>query len=276
MRRRADRSALPVRSRRGVVGGARRPSEAVVLVCVARVRGARREAEDGEGRLQRRRRRSSTRDDPQAAAGELRCGMERAIPRSVHLAPKPLLRPTYRSLGISLGRRCASDTRRGAGEPGLQAQDRLRVQLGDARLGHAEHLADLAQGQLLVVVERDDELLPLRAAARSRRRAPRASRSRRARSRAAGPSRPRSCPSARSGRPRPRPTRARRARRSRSGRCRSATPRARRRRSRSWPRSARRSARGRSSPRARRSRARSRGRASGPSAAPSRGRAARR
>ena len=35
------------------------------------------------------------------------------------------------------------------------------MQLRDARLGHAEHLADLAQGQLLVVVERDDELLPL-------------------------------------------------------------------------------------------------------------------
>ena len=35
------------------------------------------------------------------------------------------------------------------------------MQLGDARLGDAEHLADLAQGQLLVVVERDDELLPL-------------------------------------------------------------------------------------------------------------------
>ena len=35
------------------------------------------------------------------------------------------------------------------------------MQLRDARLGHAEHLADLAQGQLLVVVERDDELLAL-------------------------------------------------------------------------------------------------------------------
>ena len=35
------------------------------------------------------------------------------------------------------------------------------MQLRDARLGHAEHLADLAQGQLLVVIERDDELLPL-------------------------------------------------------------------------------------------------------------------
>ena len=41
----------------------------------------------------------------------------------------------------------------------LQPQDGLRVQLRDAGLGHAEHLADLAQGQLLVVVERDHELL---------------------------------------------------------------------------------------------------------------------
>src|SRR3954462_1517271 len=51
--------------------------------------------------------------------------------------------------------------RRRAREARLQAQDRLRVQLRDARLRHAEHLADLAQRQLLVVVERDDELLAL-------------------------------------------------------------------------------------------------------------------
>ena len=47
------------------------------------------------------------------------------------------------------------------GQPRLQTQDRLRVQLRDTRLGDAEHFADLAQGQLLVVVERDDELLAL-------------------------------------------------------------------------------------------------------------------
>src|SRR5262245_53586897 len=51
--------------------------------------------------------------------------------------------------------------RRAAGEAGFQAQDRLRVQLRDARLGHAEHLADLAQRELFVVVERHDELLAL-------------------------------------------------------------------------------------------------------------------
>ena len=64
-------------------------------------------------------------------------------------------------------------TRRGAGsigpgaaerrsEPRLQAQDRLRVELRDARLRHAEYFADLPERELLVVVERDDELLALR------------------------------------------------------------------------------------------------------------------
>src|SRR6185369_7572795 len=47
-------------------------------------------------------------------------------------------------------------------EAGLQPQDGLGVQLGDARLGDAEHLADLSQGQVLVVVEGDHELLALR------------------------------------------------------------------------------------------------------------------
>src|SRR3954451_24136667 len=46
-------------------------------------------------------------------------------------------------------------------QPGLQAQHGLRVQLGDARLGDAEDLADLAEGQVLVVVEGDHELLAL-------------------------------------------------------------------------------------------------------------------
>jgi hypothetical protein len=36
------------------------------------------------------------------------------------------------------------------------------VELRDARFGDAQHLADLPQGELLVVVERDDQLLPLR------------------------------------------------------------------------------------------------------------------
>ena len=35
------------------------------------------------------------------------------------------------------------------------------MQLRDAQLGDPEHLTDLPQGQLLVVVERDDELLAL-------------------------------------------------------------------------------------------------------------------
>src|SRR4051812_546844 len=44
-------------------------------------------------------------------------------------------------------------------ELGLEAQDRLGVKLRDARLRDPEHLADLAQGELVVVVERDDRLL---------------------------------------------------------------------------------------------------------------------
>src|SRR3954464_8606296 len=43
----------------------------------------------------------------------------------------------------------------------LEAQDRLGVQLGDARLGDPEDLADLPERQVLVVVEGDDELLAL-------------------------------------------------------------------------------------------------------------------
>src|SRR5919197_6460043 len=66
---------------------------------------------------------------------------------------------------IELNTKASSGIQRGAarraGEAGLQAQDGLRVELRDARLGDAQHLADLAQGQLLVVVERDDELLAL-------------------------------------------------------------------------------------------------------------------
>src|SRR3954454_10834153 len=46
-------------------------------------------------------------------------------------------------------------------QPGLEAQHGLRVQLGDARLGDAEDLADLSEGQVLVVVEGDHELLAL-------------------------------------------------------------------------------------------------------------------
>src|SRR4051794_21502636 len=46
-------------------------------------------------------------------------------------------------------------------EARTQAQHGLGVELGDARLGHAEHLADLAQGQVLVVVEGDHQLLAL-------------------------------------------------------------------------------------------------------------------
>ncbi len=108
-----------------------------------------------------------------------------------------------------------------AGQPRLQAEDRLRVQLRDAGLGHAEHLADLAQGQLLVVVERDHELLalgqPCDRLAERLAQLGLVERLRRLRARTC----PRSCRSARPGRRCPtRPSRARRARRSRSARCR--------------------------------------------------------
>src|SRR5213078_2237522 len=76
--------------------------------------------------------------------------------------PPPEAKPADARGGLQLDALAAERlARRRAGEACLQAEDRLRVQLRDARLGHAEHLADLAQRQLLVVVERHDELLAL-------------------------------------------------------------------------------------------------------------------
>ena len=46
-------------------------------------------------------------------------------------------------------------------QAGLQPQHGLGVQLRDARLGDAEDLSDLSEGQVLVVVERDHQLLAL-------------------------------------------------------------------------------------------------------------------
>src|SRR3954452_10560659 len=48
-------------------------------------------------------------------------------------------------------------TARSAGEIRAEGEDRLGVDLRDARLGDAEDLADLPQGQVLVVVEGDDQ-----------------------------------------------------------------------------------------------------------------------
>src|SRR5215216_2440490 len=59
------------------------------------------------------------------------------------------------------GRRLPSVAQVVALEPGLEAQHGLGVELGDPRLRDAEDLADLAEGQVLVVVERDHELLAL-------------------------------------------------------------------------------------------------------------------
>src|SRR5579859_5808195 len=72
------------------------------------------------------------------------------------VAARPALPPPSSGEARLEGRACGRP-----GEAGLEAEDRLRMRLGDARLGDAEHLADLAQSQLLVVVERDDELLAL-------------------------------------------------------------------------------------------------------------------
>ena len=80
-------------------------------------------------------------------------------PRDVLDATESRTRPLARAGGAT-SRRAAH----AAGEAGLEAQHRLRVQLRDARLRDADHLADLAEGELLVVVERDDELLALRQA----------------------------------------------------------------------------------------------------------------
>src|SRR5215207_1072769 len=49
-----------------------------------------------------------------------------------------------------------------ARETGLQTQDRLGVELRNARLRDAQDFPDLAEGELLVVVERHHELLALR------------------------------------------------------------------------------------------------------------------
>src|SRR5215210_169119 len=92
--------------------------------------------------------------------------------------------PTTATLRILLGSNCGTEREftglaRAAGHPGgpsvlgagharrqprLEAEDRLRVQLGDARLRDAQDLPDLPKRQLFVVVERHDELLALRQA----------------------------------------------------------------------------------------------------------------
>src|SRR5262249_49650187 len=58
------------------------------------------------------------------------------------------------------GRRPGPKSLELAGQLGAQTQHRLGVQLRDARLGDAEHFADLSERQVLVVVEGDDQLLP--------------------------------------------------------------------------------------------------------------------
>src|SRR5579884_2322849 len=81
---------------------------------------------------------------------------------------------TYAPVAKTAGWR-SDGTRRGPGrwrmcgrsvarvvELGAQLQDGLRVHLADPALGDAEHLPDLGQREAFVVVEGDDDLLPLR------------------------------------------------------------------------------------------------------------------
>src|SRR4051812_2843012 len=67
--------------------------------------------------------------------------------------------PEPRSTAIG----CPVDMRVGSvalvGELAAQLQHGLGVHLADAAFGDAEHLADLSEGQALVVVERDHDLL---------------------------------------------------------------------------------------------------------------------
>ena len=73
--------------------------------------------------------------------------------------------PTSATLRIRSGALCGMPRtyrfRLTAVKRDLQADHGLGVELRDARLGHAEDLADLAQGQVLVVVEGDHEPLAL-------------------------------------------------------------------------------------------------------------------
>ena len=66
-------------------------------------------------------------------------------------APAVALRPSRRQVAPG----------RSGLEPGPQLQDGLGVDLAHPALGDAEHLADLGQGEALVVVEGEDHLLPV-------------------------------------------------------------------------------------------------------------------
>ncbi len=179
---------------------------------------SREDAEEGLARF-----RSSPGCDGRSEArtqGALVAGALRARLRTPHRGDQrgPATQPLSRRTLLARADECRR-------EPRLEAEDRLRVQLGDPRLGHAEHLADLAEGQLLVVVERDDELLALRAGGRSPRRAPRAARCAPWPPAARPRPGPRACRSGRRGRRRgTSSSRARRARRSTSARSRAASP----------------------------------------------------
>src|SRR3984885_14772721 len=71
------------------------------------------------------------------------------------IAIRPNTMPMMLSMSMSLSRRQPFR------EPGPHAHQRLPVDLTDARFGHLEHLADFSQIHVLVVIERQHELLAL-------------------------------------------------------------------------------------------------------------------
>src|SRR5580765_2892002 len=91
--------------------------------------------------------------DSPARADAVRGRAEIAILKRTRRPPPPASEHARQKLGSRRGR--------GPGKPALEPQDRLRVELRHTRLGDAEDLADLAQRQVLVVVEREHELLAL-------------------------------------------------------------------------------------------------------------------
>src|SRR3954451_13755570 len=92
-----------------------------------------------------------------------------AVPRSPPRGESPFVVAIATRNGLALPAARAAERSAAANwllgrlglERGLEAEDRLGVELRDARLGHAQHLADLAQREVLVVVERHDQLLAL-------------------------------------------------------------------------------------------------------------------
>ena len=109
-------------------------------------------------------------DSARSGRGAVSARLCAAAPVPRRLVPRSFPCDPYDSIGrsrsdLESGPRLRAPT---TGRELLQrrphADQRLGVELRDARLGHAEHLADLLHGQLVPVVQREDELLPFRQA----------------------------------------------------------------------------------------------------------------